>query len=340
MVLQPIDFVVWAWLAIALLSALYVAYDQFRHNPEASVMKWGFVLVTLYMGPIGLLLYVFADKEPAPGTHERFVRPLWRQGVGSTVHCVAGDATGIIAAAVATALLGFPMWADVLAEYAFGFLFGLLVFQSLFMRKVMGGSYLENVRRSFVPELLSMNLMMAGMAPVMIFLMMGRDMRAMWPGEPLFWFVMSLGVVAGFVAAYPVNVWLVAKELKHGLMTVREGPRNQGGKHAHGSPGSDGATGAHGSGHHRRASDSAPDPAERVTRAQLLALSGVTLLALVAGMFVPAAFVNLRVSAEEVRSSIMPPGMIMTATTPADAMRDMAAADPPGELHCPGPRAG
>ena len=30
-------------------------------------MKWGFVLVTLYMGPIGLVLYVLADKEPHPG---------------------------------------------------------------------------------------------------------------------------------------------------------------------------------------------------------------------------------------------------------------------------------
>ncbi len=29
-------------------------------------MKWGFVPVTLYMGPIGLLLYVMADKEPGP----------------------------------------------------------------------------------------------------------------------------------------------------------------------------------------------------------------------------------------------------------------------------------
>ena len=45
-------------------------------------------------------------------------------------------------------------------------------------------------------------------------------------------------------------------------------------------------------------------------------------------MFVPAAFVNMRVSADEVRSVIMPPGMIMTPTTSADAMRDMAAADP------------
>ena len=65
------------------------------------------------------------------------------------------------------------------------------------------------------------NLMMAGMAPVMTTLMMGRDMRAMWPGELLFWFVMSLGVTAGFALAYPMNVWLVAKGMKHGLMTVR-----------------------------------------------------------------------------------------------------------------------
>ncbi len=81
------------------------------------------------------------------------------------------------------------------------------------MRSMMGGSCWENIRRIFLPELLSMNMMMAGMAPVMIFLMVGRDMRAMWPGEPLFWFVMSLGVIAGFLVAYPVNVWLVARGL-------------------------------------------------------------------------------------------------------------------------------
>ena len=183
MLIQPIDIFVFAWLIVAVLSAAYVAWDQFHGNPEPVVMKWGFVLVTLYMGPVGFLLYVMADKEPAPGMHEEFVKPLWKQSVGSTVHCIAGDATGIILAAAATALLGLPMWIDVIVEYAFGFLFGLLIFQSLFMRSMMGGSYAENVRRSFLPELLSMNMMMAGMAPVMILLMMSRDMRAMWPGE-------------------------------------------------------------------------------------------------------------------------------------------------------------
>lgn len=329
MILQPIDYVVYLWLAIALLSAAYVAYDQFRHNPEATVMKWGFVLVTLYMGPFGLLLYVLADKEPAPHTHEAFVKPLWKQGVGSTVHCVAGDATGIILAAAITAVLGLPMWADVLIEYAAGFLFGLLIFQSLFMRAIMGGSYAENVRRSFIPELVSMNSMMAGMAPVMITLMMGRDMRAMWPGEPLFWFVMSLGVTVGFMVAYPVNVWLVTRQLKHGLMTVRDGKavgseshKSSGHDAGHDMQGEHGAKGRAASGH------ASHDGVPTVTRAQLAAVTGFTLLMLISGMYVPATFFNLRLSSESVGRSIMPPGMITTTETPADAMRDMAAADP------------
>src|SRR5881275_2146917 len=212
--IQPIDYFLVVWFALAFASSAYVAWDQYRSNPEPVVMKWGFILVTLYMGPLGLLLYVLADKEPRPGEHEEFFKPLWKQGVGSTIHCVAGDATGIILAAAVTAMLGLPMWIDLIVEYLAGFAFGLFIFQSLFMKAMMGGTYWQNVRRSFLPELISMNAMMAAMAPVMSFLMMGRDMRAMQPWQPLFWFVMSLGVIAGFIVAYAPNFWLVQKQLK------------------------------------------------------------------------------------------------------------------------------
>ena len=113
------------------------------------------------------------------------------------------------------------MWIDLIVEYLAGFSFGLFIFQSLFMKEMMGGTYWENVRKSFMPEFISMNAMMAGMAPVMSFLMMGRDMRAMDPTELVFWGVMSLGVMAGFALAYPFNVWMVSQNLKHGLMTER-----------------------------------------------------------------------------------------------------------------------
>src|SRR3989454_8324027 len=285
--IQPIDYFLVVWFALAAASTGYVGWDQYRNNPEPVVMKWGFILVTLYMGPLGLLLYVLADKEPRPGEHEQFVRPLWKQGAGSTIHCVAGDATGIILAAAVTALLGLPMWIDLIVEYMAGFAFGLFIFQSLFMKSMMGGSYWENVRKSFLPEFISMNFMMAGMAPVMSFLMMVRDMRAMMPTELLFWGVMSLGVIAGFTMAYPANVWLVARRLKHGLTTERRpggrfdlkkgkaAPAHTSGKHCERASHEQDAGGGHHSngGHHDVPSDATP--------AQRAAPAGVSLLMLV-----------------------------------------------------------
>jgi len=41
------------------------------------------------------------------------------------------------------------------------------------------------------------------------------------PGNARFWFVMSMALLVGFIIAYPMNWWLVANHLKHGMMTVR-----------------------------------------------------------------------------------------------------------------------
>ena len=318
MLIQPVDYFLVVWFVLAAASTFYVGFDQYRNNPEPVVMKWGFILVTLYTGPIGLLLYVLADKEPRPGEHEEFIKPVWKQGVGSTIHCVAGDATGIILAAVITAVLGLPMWLDLIVEYLTGFVFGLFIFQSLFMQSMMGGSYWANVRKSFLPEFISMNFMMAGMGPVMSFLMMGRDMRAMEPTQLLFWGVMSLGVMGGFATAYPWNVWMVIRKMKHGLMTVRKGMN----KMAHG--------------HHDMASkkkkpaehEGGMDMGEDATRPQLAAVAGVSLLVLLLGLSAPANWLNLGLSARDVGGVIMPAGMIMDRDTPAAAMRDMAATNP------------
>jgi len=216
-----IDLVLLVWFALTAVSVAYVAWDAWRNNPELKVMKWGWVLVTLYLGPVALMLYVLSCKEPFPGTHERFIQPLWKQGLGSTIHCVAGDATGIIVAATITGLLGLPMGIDLVIEYAAGFGFGLFIFQSLFMKDMMGGSYRAAVRHSIVPEWLSMKFMMAGMFPTMVVLMMGRDMRAMEPTQLAFWGAMSGAVLVGLIVAYPVNVWMVDKGLKHGMGTQR-----------------------------------------------------------------------------------------------------------------------
>lgn len=216
-----IDAILLMWFTLTAIAVIYVAYDSYFNNPELKVMKLGWLLVTLYMGPIALAIYVLSCKEPAPGTHEKFVQPLWKQSVGSTIHCVAGDATGIIVAAAITAALGLPMWIDLIVEYIGGFSFGLFIFQALFMKDMMGGSYIKALRASILPEWLSMNMMMTGMFPTMMVLMMGRDMRAMEPTQLVFWGAMSAAVVVGFFVAFPINVWLVRVGLKHGMGTER-----------------------------------------------------------------------------------------------------------------------
>ena len=52
-----IDGALAAWFVLTAISVAYVAYDAFRNNPELTVMRWGWLLVTAYTGPLGASLY-------------------------------------------------------------------------------------------------------------------------------------------------------------------------------------------------------------------------------------------------------------------------------------------
>ncbi len=225
--------VILMWFILTALSLLFVAVD-IRTTPESPVMKWGFILVTAFTGPVGAFLYVLGCREPLPGLHEKYVAARWRQVLGSAMHCVAGDGVGILVGAVIGGLLLLPRLAEVGLEYVLGFSFGWGIFQSLFMRDMAGGSYRRSLEITFLPELLSMNTLMAGMIPVMTIA------KANVPGSesPLsaaFWFIMSMALLTGFITAYPMNWWLVAHGLKHGMMTVRPAGVHEGRDDGHGN---------------------------------------------------------------------------------------------------------
>jgi Domain of unknown function (DUF4396) len=226
-----LDGVMLLWFLLTAAALLFVAVD-IRSTPESPVLKWGFVLLTAYTGVVGAFLYVLGCREPLPGMHERYVAARWRQALGSTMHCVAGDGVGILAGAVIASVFGLAGLAEVVLEYILGFAFGWAIFQALFMRDMAGGSYQRALTSTFMPELLSMNLLMAGMVPTVMALRKWIGPAAD-PMTPSFWFVMSMGLLVGFVVAYPMNWWLVANHLKHGMMTVR--PASAIGAHGHGA---------------------------------------------------------------------------------------------------------
>lgn len=211
------------WFVLTGLSVVFISVD-IRSTPAHPVLKWAFVILALFTGPFAAFFYVLGCREPLTGAHEAYVAVRWRQVLGSTMHCAAGDGLGIVAGAAVAAHWRLPVWADLSLEYVLGFGFGWAVFQALAMREMAGGDYLRSLQQTFLPEFLSMNLLMAGMVVTMRFLMPHIDGSA----DPLaggFWFVMSMALVAGFILAYPVNWWLVANGLKHGMITVRPAGR-------------------------------------------------------------------------------------------------------------------
>jgi hypothetical protein len=130
------------WFVLTAAALLFVAVD-IRTTPESPVLKWGFVLLTAYTGVVGAFLYVLGCREPLPGLHERYVAARWRQTLGSTMHCVAGDGVGIIAGAALSSVFGLAGLAEIILEYVLGFAFGWTIFQALFMRDMAGGSSLR-----------------------------------------------------------------------------------------------------------------------------------------------------------------------------------------------------
>jgi hypothetical protein len=214
-----LDGVLLLWFILTGLSLVFVIWDSITNTPVSWVQKLAWILVTAYTGPIGLFLYMLACRNPGPRLHGVFTLAPWKQAVNSEMHCLAGDATGIILAAFVVFYFGLPNGIDLIFEYLSAFVVGLFVFQALMM-KTMYGDYRTAVRKTFFAETVSMNMVMVGMIPAMVILRhhLGGDD----PMQPLFWFVMGLAAIAGGFTAYPINAWLVRNHLKHGCMTLPE----------------------------------------------------------------------------------------------------------------------
>ena len=88
------------WWILSAVSVAFLLLD-WPHAPIETTMHVGFLLIAAAMGPVGAVTYVLTVREPLPGTHAKYIALQWKQVVGSTFHCVAGDSVGIVGAAVA-----------------------------------------------------------------------------------------------------------------------------------------------------------------------------------------------------------------------------------------------
>lgn len=205
------------WFFFVVLSLGYTAYSV-SLDPISWVQKLGWILVVGYSGPFGLFFYIITCRNPGKGLHEIYTKAPWKQSVNSEVHCLAGDATGIIIAAIIMSFMTISNGIELIIEYLSAFVSGWVIFQAGMMRN-MFGSYGEALKKTFFAETVSMNMVMLGMIPSMMFLM-HHIPHAHHPGHAAFWFSMGISTIMGGFTAFPINAWLIHKKLKHGCMTL------------------------------------------------------------------------------------------------------------------------
>ena len=134
----------------------------------------------------------------------------WRTSAQATLHCLTGCVVGEVVGLMIGVSLGLGAWptiilATVLA-YAAGITLGLLP-----VMRIRHVGMLQALRIIWVGEVISIGVMEA----VMNFVdyQMG-GMTAPSIASWMFWRGIVFAVPAGFLAAWPVNYWLLKREIK------------------------------------------------------------------------------------------------------------------------------
>jgi len=134
----------------------------------------------------------------------------WAVSAQATLHCLTGCVIGEAAGLAIGVSLGLPAWQTIalatLLAYASGFTLGVLPV----MRSRKTGFW-SALRIIWIGEAVSIG--------VMELVMNWVDYEMGGMGAPsvlswMFWRGLLLAIPAGFLAAWPVNYWLVKRELK------------------------------------------------------------------------------------------------------------------------------
>ncbi len=133
-----------------------------------------------------------------------------RTSAQATLHCLTGCVIGEVAGLAIGVTLGLPVWQTIALATALAYLSGMTLGLVPVMRN-QGVGMLEALRIIWIGEVISIGVMELVMNYVDY--QMG-GMTAPSVASWMFWRGIVFAIPAGFIAAWPVNYWLLKRELK------------------------------------------------------------------------------------------------------------------------------
>ncbi|MEO6872218.1 MAG: DUF4396 domain-containing protein [Chthoniobacterales bacterium] len=216
-------------LIVGGLSALIIVIDLLAgHRQQMWIMDLVWPISGLYAGPLALWTYftigrlstkraVEAAKargEDPPGKK----KPFWQMVALGSSHCGGGCTLADIVGEWALflfplTLLGHMIFGAWLVDYFLALLFGIF-FQYFTIAPIRDLSFGKGMVAAAKADFFSLTAWQVGMygwMAIATFAIFGHEIEKT---NPVFWFMMQIAMLAGFLTAYPVNWWLLRVGIK------------------------------------------------------------------------------------------------------------------------------
>lgn len=198
------------WLA-AMIPCLFVVIRDLRmYNAHLMpLMKVVWCFTVAYSGPLGLWIYWVSGRKDIADDRD------WRRAFRSVAHCFSGCGMGeIIGVLIAVGLLSLGTLWTAFITFVLAYVSG---FALTIGPEMQGGT---PFRTAFHDALLAETPSIAVMEIVAVgvdLLLAGNAGMGDWT----FWSSLVISLTCGLIAAYPVNLLLIRKGVKQGMMDPR-----------------------------------------------------------------------------------------------------------------------
>jgi putative flippase GtrA len=152
------------------------------------------------------------DHEPGLAHHGTV--PTWQQTAVATSHCGAGCTVGDIVAefsimGLGLRLFGSPLYASFAADLLLAWLLGIAFqyFSIKPMRHLSSSQALVAALKADTLSILAFEVGLFGWMALTYFVLFPNP--HLEPNQALYWFMMQIGMVIGFLTSYPMNRVLV-----------------------------------------------------------------------------------------------------------------------------------
>jgi len=133
-----------------------------------------------------------------------------RLAFSTTAHCLVGCGLGEVLGVIIGVALGLVVWKSLIIGVILGFIFGFILGIIPLIRA--GKSLKEAFKIIFLAEFVSIAVMETAEVFIQIYT---PGVMSAGLTKPIFWFGMLLALTGGFIAAYPVNYFMIKRGVRH-----------------------------------------------------------------------------------------------------------------------------